>query len=164
MAPKTLELVPAQKIFEEAKPGIRYYKILKILPDILERISKQAYIDEMNRILSRLCRLQKDAAKLECKGDIEQAIPIYKQLVAAQFDNPHPYLRLSAYYSQKQMPIQVDIVCCCYLNMAQIVTALGFRDPCRNEYTITFIEIANELEVSAEFEDYCERLLAKENN
>jgi hypothetical protein len=164
MPSPTPEFLPAHKIFIETKPGIRYYKILKTLPDIPEGISKQPYIDEMKRILQQLYNLQKDSVKLECAGETEQAIAGYKQLVAAQFDSPYPYLRLCAYYTQKQMPVQVDIVCCRYLKMVQIVTALGYSDPCRNESTITFIEIANELEKSSEIEEYCEKLLAREYN
>ncbi len=163
MPPNIPALDPAHRIFKEDKPGIRYYKILNAISDIPEGSSRQPYIAEMERILTQFCDLQKAAVKLECKGETEQAISQYKQLVAARFEKPHPYFRLCAYYTQKQLLVQVDIVCCSYLKMVQELSALGFRDSYRNELALTFIEIANELEMSPEVEAYCERLLTMQN-
>jgi len=164
MTSTTPQFLPAHRIFKDAKPGLRYYKLLQLIPDIPEEISRQPYIDEMQSILSQLTTLLKAAVKLECNGETDEAVVIYKQLVASEFDNPYPYLRLCAYYSQKQMLLQVDIVCCCYLKMVQVLSALGFSDPGRNESAGIFIEIASELEITPDIAGYCERLLARENH
>ncbi len=121
------QFLPAHRIFKDAKPGIRYYKISQVLQDIPEDIPKQSYMDEMKRIISDLGGLMKDAVKLDCQGETEKAMVLFKQLVAAEFDNPYPYLRLCTYYSQQQKPVQVDIVCCCYLKMMQIISCAWFQ-------------------------------------
>lgn len=163
MASSTHQFLPAPRIFMDSKPGIRYYKFLQLLPDIPGELPKQSYMDEMQRILSQLTALLHDAVKLECKGEMDNAVVLYKQLVAVEFDNPYPYLRLCTYYSQKQMPLQVDIVCCCYLKMVQELNSLGFNDPGRNESAGIFIEIASELEMTSDIIKYCDRLLTRKD-
>lgn len=163
MPTSPLYILPAHRIFKDAKPGIRYYRLMQLLPDIPENTPKQPYLDEMQLILDELGGLLKNAVKLESKGEMGKAVPLYKQLIAAEFDHPYPYLRLCSYYSQRQMPVQVDIVCCCYLKMVQVVSALGFSDPLRNENAYLFIEIASKLEMSADVEEYCERLLTRDS-
>ena len=141
MPSKTPDLLPAQELFKETKPGIRYYRILKILPSIPKETPNRPYIEEMDRILSQLDDLQANAAKLESQGKTEHAVALYKQLVEAQFDNPHPYLRLCDYYTKKRNPEQVDHICYCYLQMAQTLTALGYGQPYREELVHTHLRV-----------------------
>ncbi len=136
------DLLPAQEIYKEAKPGIRYYKIMKTLRVIPEDVSTRPYIDEMDRIQSQLYNLQGDASLFEKQGKKEDAINLYWQLVDSQFDDPLPYLRLCDYYTQKRKPEQVSYVCQSYFQMAESVNALGYKNLYREELVGMFRDLS----------------------
>jgi hypothetical protein len=137
------DLLPANEIYKEAKPGIRYYKIMRTLHAIPDNVSSRPYIDEMDRIHSQLYNLQVDAGQLESQGQTDHAVVLYKQLVESQFDDPHSYLRLCDYYTKEQKPEKVSHVCNCYFQMAETVNALGYKHQYRDELVGMFLDISS---------------------
>jgi len=152
-------LLPAHEIFSKDKPGIRYYKILKSLPDISKQMPPDPYLDEMEHLLRRLNNMQKEAARLDRKGETEQAIAIYQQLVRARFDSPHPYLRLCEYYTEQNQPEKVAAVCSSFLALTQILNEMGFGNATRNDNVSTFVNIARAVTFPDNKENYCAEVL-----
>ena len=136
------DLLPAHEIYKEAKPGIRYYKIMKTLRAIPEDVSSRPYIDEMDQIYSQLYSLQANAARLESQGKADDAVDLYRQLVESLFDDPHPYLRLCDYYAREHNPEQLNHVCQCYFQMAETVNELGYKHPYREELVGMFMDLS----------------------
>ena len=104
----------------------------------------------MDYILSQLYIIKEEAARLESKGNTEQAIKLYEQLVEAHFDDPHAFLRLCDFHIKHHEPEQADQVCTEYIEMAQILTTLGYGQPYREELVESFTEISRELDFSHE--------------
>lgn len=153
------DLLPAQEIFKEYAPGIRYYKLLKSLPQIPLQVPNRPYIEELDLIVSRMYDMQNTADQLDKQGKTEQAVELYEQIVAAQFDHPRAYLRLCDLYLQQGQPRKADEVCVAYLKMVQTINELGYGNPARNELVRTFVEIASEIEFPAGAEQYYNELL-----
>lgn len=143
-------LLPANAIFKDCKPGIRYYKLLKLLPSLPPGVSSRPYIDEMDLVLSKMTDTKNKAKLLENQGKVEQAVELFTQLVEAQFDEPHPYIRLCEYYTQNFQHEKIEQVCSAYIEMAHILSAMGLGHPYREELIQTFSEIAKKLECNKE--------------
>lgn len=133
-----IEFLPAQEIFKEEKPGIRYYKILKTLPDISKHVANRPYIDEMDTILSGLYDLQAKAITLESQGKTQMAMRLYWQLVYAHFDDPHAFLRLIDYHKARKNHKEIALVCETFLEMTDTLNALGYEQPYRNSIAEVF--------------------------
>ena len=141
MPSTTPDLLPAQEIFRDAKPGIRYYLLLKTLPKLPATVSPRPYIDEMDRVLSELYDTQAKAIKLESQGKGQLAMRLYWQLVTAQFDDPHPFLRLVDYYKSQNEQEKIATVCKTYLQMTDTLNDLGYEQPYRKSLATVFAEM-----------------------
>ena len=144
MLPSPPDPLPAEEIFQDQKPGIRHYLILKTLPTLPREVPSRPYIDEMDRILSDLYRIQLQAATLETRDESHQAAQLYNQLIAAAFDDPHAYFRLCKYYQNQNNPSEVARVCQAYIHMTQTLNSLGYHQPYRDELAEAFKEMLQE--------------------
>ena len=144
MPPIPPDPLPAEEIFQHEKPGIRHYLILKTLPTLPAQVPLRPYIAEMDRILNHLYRIQHQAAELETEGQIDQAAKLYQQVIEAQLDDPHSYLRLCKIYQALQKPHQIRQVCQAYLQMVSRLNELGYHQPYRDELAETFRELMQE--------------------
>ena len=144
MLSTTIDLLPAQEIFTDAKPGIRYYLLLKTLPTLPSTVVNRPYIDEMDRVLSGLYDTQAKAIKLESQGKEQLAMRLYWQLVTAQFDDPHPFLRLVEYYKSQNDQRKIAIVCKTYLQMTVTLNDLGYEQPYRSSLADVFRDLLKE--------------------
>ncbi len=141
MPSSQLNLLSAQDIFKEEKPGIRYYRILKSLPDISKHVSNKPYLDEMDAIHGGLYDLQAKAITLESQGKTQMAMRLYWQLVNANFDDPHAFLRLVEFHKTRKNQKEITIVCQSFLKMTEILNALGYEQPYRNSIAELFRDI-----------------------
>jgi tetratricopeptide (TPR) repeat protein len=92
------------------KPLGRRYKEINVELDRLEVGSPQwnKLYDEQSKIESVLVDRNLKGIELEKKGKIQEAISLYEQNIADEFDGSHPYDRLAVIY-RKQKRIEDEI-------------------------------------------------------
>lgn len=88
-----------EKLYIEEKPGIRYYLIMAVLPQLPSELDRQVYHQEALAIRKRFDEQVSLAKRYIAEGNRELAVSLFERLVEKGYDQVYPYTYLKDHYA-----------------------------------------------------------------